>query len=146
MFRWPLTRYLPHETKFNFVRLAPFAAILSAIALPAYRSYVQRSKRSEATSALLRIQASQEKFFLQNNAYSANLAGAPPAGLGMLAVTDSGNYNLALALAGGGYTATATATSTQADDSKCQTFTINQNGVRTAADGGGADNTAECWK
>lgn len=122
-------------------------AILSAIAVPAYRSYVQRSKRSEATTMLLRIQASQEKFFMQNNAYSANLAGVPPAGLGMLAVTDGGNYNLALAAAaGGGYTATATATSTQADDSKCQTFTINQNGVRTAADGGGTDNTAECWK
>ena len=54
-------------------------AILSAIAVPAYRSYVQRSKRSGATSALLRIQASQEKFFLQNNAYSANLVGVPPA-------------------------------------------------------------------
>ena len=121
-------------------------AILSAIAVPAYRSYVQRSKRSEATSALLRIQASQEKFFLQNNAYSANLAGVPPAGLGMLTVTDGGNYDLTLAAVGGGYTATATATSTQADDSKCQTFTINQNGVRQAADGGGTDNTAECWK
>jgi type IV pilus assembly protein PilE len=121
-------------------------AILSAIAVPAYRSYVQRSKRSEATSALLRIQAAQEKFFLQNNAYSANLAGAPPAGLGMLTVTDGGNYNLALAVAAGGFTATATATSTQADDSKCQTFTINQNGVRTAADGAAADNTTECWK
>jgi preprotein translocase subunit SecF len=33
MMRWPLTRYLPHETKFNFVRLAPFAAILSGIAI-----------------------------------------------------------------------------------------------------------------
>jgi len=120
--------------------------ILSAIAVPAYRSYVQRSKRSEATSALLRIQAAEEKFFLQNNAYSANLAGVPPAGLGMVTVTESGNYNLALAVAAGGFTATATTTSTQADDSKCRTFTINQNGVRTAADAGAVDNTAECWK
>ena len=29
--RWPLSRYLPHDTKFDFVRLAPFAAILSAL-------------------------------------------------------------------------------------------------------------------
>lgn len=29
--RWPLIRYLPSHTHFNFVRLAPFAAILSAV-------------------------------------------------------------------------------------------------------------------
>ena len=28
---WPLTRLLPHDTKFRFTRLAPFAAILSAV-------------------------------------------------------------------------------------------------------------------
>jgi type IV pilus assembly protein PilE len=120
-------------------------AILSSIAVPAYRSYVQRSRRSEATSALLRIQAAQEKFFLQNNAYSANLVGAPPAGLGMLNTTDSGNYDLVLAPAGAGYTATATATSTQADDAKCVTFTINPNGVRSAT-GSATNPTVECWK
>jgi preprotein translocase subunit SecF len=29
--RWPLTKYLPHHTKFRFVRLAPVAACLSAL-------------------------------------------------------------------------------------------------------------------
>ena len=29
--RWPLSRYLPHDTKFDFVRWAPIAAILSAV-------------------------------------------------------------------------------------------------------------------
>jgi preprotein translocase subunit SecF len=33
MFRWPLTKYLPHHTKFNFVRLSPFAAGLSVLAI-----------------------------------------------------------------------------------------------------------------
>jgi preprotein translocase subunit SecF len=33
MFRWPLTRYLPHDTKIDFVSMAPFAAVLSAIAI-----------------------------------------------------------------------------------------------------------------
>lgn len=28
---WPLTRNLPHETKFRFVRYAPFAAVLSVV-------------------------------------------------------------------------------------------------------------------
>ena len=120
--------------------------VLTAVAVPSYRNHVMRSKRSEATVILLRIQSAQEKFFLQNNAYSANLAGAPPAGLGMVTVTEAGNYNLAVARVGNGFTATATATSGQAYDTKCRTFTIDQNGVRQAQNSGGADNTAECWK
>jgi preprotein translocase subunit SecF len=35
MFRWPLTRYLPAETHIDFVRVAPFAAVLSALAVAA---------------------------------------------------------------------------------------------------------------
>src|SRR6185312_15031211 len=31
--RWPLIRFLPSHTHIDFVRLAPFAAILSAIAI-----------------------------------------------------------------------------------------------------------------
>jgi preprotein translocase subunit SecF len=31
--RWPLIRYLPSQTHFDFVRLAPFAAILSGLAI-----------------------------------------------------------------------------------------------------------------
>ena len=31
MFRWPLIRYLPREFHIDFVRLAPFAAIVSAL-------------------------------------------------------------------------------------------------------------------
>ena len=34
-FAWPLSRMLPHETKFDFVRLAPFAAALSGLAIAA---------------------------------------------------------------------------------------------------------------
>jgi preprotein translocase subunit SecF len=33
--RWPLIRYLPREFHFNFVGLAPFAAVLSALAIVA---------------------------------------------------------------------------------------------------------------
>ena len=69
-------------------------SILAAVAIPSYRNYVMRSQRTDATTALLRIQAAQEKFFLQNNAYSNNLPLAPPNGLGMGTTTDDGNYDL----------------------------------------------------
>ena len=31
--RWPLSRYLPEHSHINFVRLSPFAAILSVLAV-----------------------------------------------------------------------------------------------------------------
>ena len=58
-------------------------SILAAVAIPSYRNYVMRSQRIDATTALLRIQAAEEKYFLQNNAYTDQPgAGVPPAGLG----------------------------------------------------------------
>ena len=47
-----------------------------------------------------------------------------------------------------GYTATATAINgeNQWQDTECRTFSVNQAGVRSALDSGGADNTAECWR
>ena len=125
-------------------------SILAAVAIPSYRNYVMRSQRADATVLLLRIQAAEEKFFLQNNAYSNVLLAAPPNGLGLPTVTDSGSYAITLqwgaAGAGVSYLATATAAAGQVDDTKCQTFTIDQNGTRRAADSGSADQTQECWR
>ena len=122
-------------------------AILASIAIPSYRQYVLRAGRTDATAALLRIQTAEEKFFLQNNAYTATLVGAPPAGLGLLTSSENGKFDLGVALVGTGYLATATpnAASGQTDDTKCTSFTIDQNGTRKAYMGA-ADNTAECWK
>ena len=126
-------------------------SVLAAIAFPSYRSYVIRTNRSEATAALLNLRSNQERFYLQNNSYAdtAELTTAPPAGLGMSATTEGGRYTLsivdgdavqfsaqAVPATGGG----------QTEDDACQTFTINNLGVRTAANGGGTDNTAECWR
>jgi type IV pilus assembly protein PilE len=124
--------------------------VLAAIAIPSYRSYLLRAQRSDATAALLRIATSQEKYFLQYNTYATQLTGAPPAGLNLVATSDHGKYNLAIQGGAGvnGFTAQATpaAGGGQTDDTKCVTFTVNQSGVRTALDSGGADNTQECWR
>jgi type IV pilus assembly protein PilE len=124
-------------------------AILASIAVPSYRQYLIRSQRTEATAALLRLSAAQEKFFLQNNQYTDDL-GAPPAGLGIGAVTDNGRYDIAIALGAGNTTYAATATPAagggQEDDPKCRVFGINEAGQKTAEDGGGADITADCWR
>lgn len=128
-------------------------AIIAAVAIPSYRQYVRRASRADATTALLRVAGAQEKFYLQNNTYASNalLDDASPAGLGF-GGTERGYYTVTLAPNGGGYqngfvaTATATAGANQADDDDCQVFTVNEQGLRTAEDGGGGDNTDACWR
>lgn len=122
-------------------------AILASIAIPSYRKYMIRSQRTDATAALLRIQTAQEKFFLQNNRYSDDLTAAPPDGLGLIATSDGGFYDLDLDTPSDvTYTVTATPRGHQSDDTKCAQMTINQTGTRGALDSGDNDVTAECWK
>lgn len=139
-------------TLIELMTVVVVVAILAAIAVPSYRSYLLRSHRTTATAALLRAQASQEKFFLSNNRYSNDLSGLPSAGgLGLPATTDNGEfYDVTLTDAAGGTTFTLHAKPRagggQTDDKSCGEFILDQNGTRTAKNAGGSDNTAECWR
>jgi type IV pilus assembly protein PilE len=126
--------------------------ILSAIAVPTYRSYLLRSQRSEAKIALLQLQTAQEKFYLQNNVYTANITGASPAGLGLLAVTETAKYDMSVTLAADGngtaaqrFNATATPRpgGGQTDDLLCANFTIDERGTRGVS---GTQTVEQCWK
>ncbi len=117
------------------------------IAVSSYRNYVLRSNRTEGRNALLRMRVAEEKFFLQNNTYTTNFTGAPPAGLGLIGpTTQSGYYTLTTTACAGGtiatcYLVTATAAGTQTQDTAaCLAFTIDDSGTRTPAD------TTGCWK
>ena len=129
------------------------AAILMGFGIPAYRQYVQRANRVDATSALMRLAANQERFYLQNNTYASDalLATAPPQGLGF-DHTERQFYTVTLAPRGADYTTGYTATATviaggnQADDTDCRTFTVDDRGQHTAVNSGGADNTDTCWR
>ena len=124
-------------------------AILASIAIPSYRDYVLRSRRTDATTALMRLQAAEEKYYLQYNTYTANLTDPMPAGIGIGTGTENSYYTLNVALTGGGtgYNATATPTTTggQNDDGKCTTFTITHTGAKGAT--GSASHPREtCWR
>lgn len=127
------------------------AGILTAVAVPSYRQYTMRAKRADATTALLRLAAQQERFYIQNNTYAAAdlLDDAPPAGLG-IPNTDRGYYTLDIQSPDltTGYTATATvvAGGEQADDNDCGAFSVTAQGLRSATDSGGADNSDRCWR
>ena len=116
--------------------------VLAMIAVPSYRQYVMRAQRTEAKTALLRLQTNQERFYLTNRTYSAD-----PVALGFVgSLTERGTYTLAVAGAGAnGYTATATpragANINMTEDAQCTSFSLTATGIRTAT---GSD-AANCW-
>jgi type IV pilus assembly protein PilE len=118
-------------------------SILTTLAVGSYRRYLVRTNRTEATAALLRVQVAQEKFYLQNNTYTADLAQ-----LGMGITSDNQFYNLSIAAPAGGdlttgYVAAADAAKGQkADDKQCQRMTIDDRGRRAAAPGA----VDLCWR
>jgi type IV pilus assembly protein PilE len=116
-------------------------AIIATFAFPSYRQHVIRSHRTDATSALLRVAADQEKFYIQNNRYASyDELGSP--------TTENGWYTLAVAEADAAtFTATATVTSGggQEDDPHCKEFSINAEGQKLATDPADGDSTDQCW-
>ena len=105
-------------------------AILASIATSTYRSYLVRTNRTEARMALLRVQAAQEKYFLQNNEYADDDKLAT--GLGVPATTPSGYYTISVNRpTTTRYTVTATAINGQAkDDKDCPVLSINNEGLK----------------
>lgn len=132
-------------------------AILASASFAGYRQYVRRANRVDATAALLRISAGEERFYLQNNRYATTadeLGDPPPAGLG-ISGTERELYDLALEPAPDGavvgYIATATARSdrSQRDDAECASFSIDHSGQRSASDADDVSNaeiTSRCWR
>jgi len=123
-------------------------AILAAVAIPNYRDHSMRGHRTEAAMALTQIASRQEQFYLQNNTYTANLAD-----LGMDATTEHGRYGLALTNGDAtAFVARATALGGQADDTGCEIFAINEDGVRYGGSGpvGAAIDMSthdeQCWR
>jgi type IV pilus assembly protein PilE len=132
-------------TLFELVVVIMILGVLAGIAIPTYRQYMQRTHRTEAKSALLRLAAEEERFYLQNNTYTNNFAALnTPAGR-----SENGVYTLAIPVANvTTFTLTATPTAgggtngvDQTTDAECATFTLNDQGIRTAA----PDPNGRCW-
>ena len=136
------------NTGFTLIELmivVAVVAILAAIAFPSYTDYVQKSRRTDAKTALLDLAAREERFFSTNNTYTntpANLGygGTFPADV----LTGSTAYyqiNVTAASATA-FTATATPVGAQTADTKCGTYTVDQLGTQSAS---GTLGAAACW-
>ena len=145
-------QYLRRPKGFTLIELMITLAvigILSAIAVPAYQKYLQRSRRSDAQSQLGAIAQAQERFRSNNTSYAATFTA-----LGITA--NSQHYDITLAKLPdaetyvGGYElhATPKAGGVQAGDSDCADMYISMaSGQMLYKDTNSSSTSAKsvCW-
>jgi type IV pilus assembly protein PilE len=136
------------------------AAVLAAIAIPAYSSYVLKSHRTDAKSALLDMASLEERYFSTQNTYTGDATqlgyttATPPFTVGngyyqisiLTVVAATAPTTAASAGTPATFTITAVPIGNQLNDTQCASFTVTSQGQQTATASGGADNTAVCWQ
>jgi type IV pilus assembly protein PilE len=119
--------------------------ILATIAVTSYTSQVQKSRRTEAKSALLDLAGREERLFSTTNTYSSD-----ESFLGYATVSTpmtnmpfgNGYYQMTAVATATTYTLTATPVGAQAGDATCGSFSVNQLGVQAVS---GTGTVASCW-
>jgi type IV pilus assembly protein PilE len=115
-------------------------SILGVIAYPNYREFVSRAKRNEAKAALLKVATNQERFYLQNNAFTCDLTQLSFSAAAAWQ-TDSGAYTVDItACNAANFTAQAVYNLGGAEAGKCALFTIDGRGTRISNPDG------DCWE
>ena len=124
-------------------------AILAAVALPSYSTYIQRSARADARSVLLQASQFMQRFYAMHNAYdvtAANVSVALPAALMQSPASGAARFRISLANVDGvGYTLQAVPEGASATD-PCGTLTLTSTGVRGASGAATAQALADCWR
>lgn len=137
-------------TLIELMIVVAIVGILAAIAYPSYQSYVERTGRADGQAKLMEIMQAQERFYSQNQTYTANL-GAGGLGYGVAAnaavASDERRYNITAAACAGTVIAncvalTADAVGSQANDARCGDLTLDSRGTKGE---GGTLTAQECW-
>jgi type IV pilus assembly protein PilE len=121
-------------------------AILATIASTSYNSQVQKSRRTDARSAVLDLAGREEKLFSTTNAYSAAASDLGYAAVGTPWPINIGSnyYNVSVTVGNPAttYVITATPINSQASDTQCTTLFVDQTGLQSST---GSATTATCW-
>jgi type IV pilus assembly protein PilE len=132
-----------NERGFSLIELlitVAIVAILAAIALPSYESYVLRTNRSEARSLLVEVAALQERFRYNNPGYAVTLTAL---GLPAAPLSETQKYQLSMVANANSFTLTAAPRLNQLKDLECANLTLTNTGVKGKS---GTATAAECWK
>lgn len=120
--------------------------ILSAIALPSYSEYIQRSHRANARNTLIQTAQWMERAATSTGIYPLSNTTPSQIPAGLLNV-EGGRYTVtAVSTTGGTYSLTATRVSggAQATD-RCGDFVLDQSNSRTIINNSTGVTDAECW-
>lgn len=142
-----MKHYRQGFTLIELMIVVAIIGILAAIAMPSYDSYIKKSRRTDATVAISKIQQAQEKYRANNTTYADTLAK-----LGITsATTENGYYTISLGLNGGAactgtptgteycIKAAAVTTKSQNNDTGCTTLSMGiLNGNATSL-------PSNCW-
>jgi type IV pilus assembly protein PilE len=130
-------------TLIEMMIVVAIVAILAAVVVPSYQSYVVKARRTEAKSALTQAAQSLERFATENAASGYSTATLGPTGV-FPNRSESGYY--ALSISGqsvSGFTLQATPQGAQAGDAGCANFILDQRGARSVS---GSKTWQECWQ
>jgi type IV pilus assembly protein PilE len=139
------------ERGFTLVELMVTVAIVgivATIATTSYTSQIQKSRRTDARSALLDLAGREEKLFSTTNAYSQT--GSQLGYTGFPVSIGSGYYSVNVVspdpaqpvTTQPNYLITATAINAQVGDTQCTTLSLDQTGKQSST---GSATASTCW-
>jgi type IV pilus assembly protein PilE len=153
-------RYSRGVTLIELMIVVVIASILMAIAVPSYKSYVLRSHRVEAKTALLDLAGREERYYSTSQTGANYSQTATDLGYASFATPiGNGYYTVAVCALGPGmcgaglhstqtapgYEIDATAVGDQVLDTQCATFSVDNTGQQWAYTSAGVANTQYCW-
>lgn len=137
----PLARHAHGFTLIELMITVAIIGILSAIALPSYREYIQRSHRSNARNTLIQASQWMERVATSTGSYPLAV-NVPPS----LLVVEGARYTVNVVSNVSSYTFTAApAAATAQVGDKCGSFTINQANQRNILNQAIGITVADCW-
>jgi type IV pilus assembly protein PilE len=117
-------------------------AILGTIAMTSYTSQIQKSRRTDARSAIMDLAGREEKLFSTTNAYSATPSDLGYVGVWPIAV-GSNYYQVTVTIpTPTSYLIKADAINSQAGDTTCASLSVDQLGTQASIP---AANATTCW-
>ncbi len=142
----PRSRRAAGFTLIELMIVVAIVAILVAVALPSYESYVIRTRRAAAAGCVTDLSAFMERVYAANLRYDQNNAAATALPNVQCRTDLAGSYTFAFA-AGQPQQRTfgivATPAGAQAKDTDCANLSIDQAGVKAIS---GSSTVAACWR